>query len=254
MNLPAKGSLDRLIKAVCAVNQSVIIVNSTGVAISMPWLSQVSAVLQAWFGGQEAGNSIVDVLFGAVNPSGKLPVSFPRSIEDTPAFENFPGDLGTLQVHYKEGLNIGYRYYDQYPEKTLFPFGFGLSYTEFDIITSMSADQQLIRGGSIKVSATVKNIGTVVGSEVVQVYITSPVKSVDMPPKQLAGFAKVSLEPGKSKSVSISVDYQSAAYWSVETDRWIVEKGQYEILVGNSSQKTTLAGTFAVAENFGFSA
>lgn len=254
MSLPAYGSLDRLINAVCAVNPNVVVINSTGVAIEMPWLDKISGLLQVWYGGQESGNSIVDVLFGEVNPGGKLPVTFPTSLKDTPTYENFPGDTKSLQVYYKEGINIGYRHYDRYPEHVLFPFGFGLSYTQCEINALVATDQIVAHEGSVVVSATVKNIGSVAGSEVVQVYIASPVKSVDMPPKQLAGYAKVFLGVGESKTVDIEIGYQSAAYWSTKDDEWMVEKGEYDILVGNSAQNTSSIGKFGVADTFTYPA
>jgi beta-glucosidase len=252
MSLPAHGSQDRLISAVSAVNDNVIVINNTGVAINMPWLDRVSAVLQAWFPGQEAGNSIVDVLFGTVNPSGKLPMTIPRSLADTPSFGNFPGDVEKLQVHYEEGIYIGYRYYDKYPEKVLFPFGFGLSYSEFKIGGMKLQQTSLKQGSSITVQADVENTGSVAGSEVVQVYIAPPKSSVDRPLKVLAGFAKVTLEPGQSKTVEIEVSFDSAAYWDENSSLWMVEKGEYEILVGNSSANIVAKGRFSVNEDVTF--
>jgi beta-glucosidase len=251
MSLPANGSQDRLISAVCDVNPKVIVINSTGVAIAMPWLSRVSAVVQAWFPGQEAGNSIVDVLFGPVNPGGKLPMTIPRSLEDTPAYGNFPGDVQTLQVHYKEGIYIGYRYYDKNPEKVLFPFGFGLSYSSFEISGVKLLHTSLAHGGHISVQASVKNTGQVAGSEVVQVYISPPSSSsIDRPQKTLAGFAKVYLSPGESKMAQVDVSFDAAAFYDESSNLWTVEKGDYEVLVGNSSTNISGREKFMVEESF----
>lgn len=247
---PARGSQDKLVNAICDVNPNVIVVSSTGVPKAMPWASRVSAIVQAWYGGQEAGNSIVDVLFGAVNPSGRLPVTFPKSIEDTPSFENFPGDVESLQVHYKEGIYVGYRYYDSHPEKVLFPFGFGLSYTTFEISDVRMADNVLTAGRNLTVEALVKNTGSVPGSEVVQVYVAPPSGSVDTPPKQLAGFAKIRLKAGEEKRVSVTFGHESAAYFNESRDLWTVEKGTYEVLVGQSSQSIAGSVEFTVEETF----
>jgi beta-glucosidase len=250
MSLPANGSQDRLISAVCDVNSKVIVINSTGVAIAMPWLSRVSAVVQAWFPGQEAGNSIIDVLFGAVNPGGKLPMTIPRSLEDTPAYGNFPGDVQTLQVHYKEGIYIGYRYYDKNPAKVSFPFGFGLSYSSFEISGLKLLNTVLTQGGHISVQASVKNTGHVAGSEVVQVYISPVRSSIDRPQKTLAGFAKLYLSPGESKMAQVDVTFDAATFYDESSNLWTVEKGDYEVLVGNSSTNVSGMEKFVVEESF----
>lgn len=252
MNLPAHGSQDRLIEAVCAVNKNVVVVNSTGVAIAMPWLSKVSAVVQAWFGGQEAGNSIVDILFGLENPSGKLPVTFPKSLEDTPSFGNFPGDVEKLQVNYEEGIYIGYRHFDKHPEKVQFPFGFGLSYTSFEIGAVALGEKTLAERGSITVNAKVANTGKITGSEVIQVYVSAPGTSVDVPVKQLAGYQKIELKAGESKTVEIPIGYESASYWDEKTSAWVVEKGEYKVTVGNSAQDKSGEAKFVVESTFSF--
>ncbi|THX17001.1 family 3 glycoside hydrolase [Aureobasidium pullulans] len=183
MNLPADGSQDKLIDAVADVNPNTIVVVSTGVPIAMPWLSKVKAVVQTWFPGQEAGNAIVDVLTGMVNPSGRLPVTFPRRLEDTPAYGNFPGNTETLQVDYAEGSFIGYRHYDHHPETVLFPFGYGLSYTTFEYSNAhLACGTDAASGGSASefiASIDVKNTGEVSGSEVLQVFATPPASSTN---------------------------------------------------------------------------
>jgi beta-glucosidase len=247
MVLPADGSQDRLISAVAAVNPNVIVVNSTGSPIEMPWLSEVSAVVQVWFGGQEAGNSIVDVLFGVANPSGKLPVSFPKSDKFSASYGNFPGDSND-QVYYKEGVKVGYRHFDDIPDKVLFPFGFGLSYTTFEISeVKVEASEKLFR-----VIASVHNTGEVEGSEVVQVYVSSPVKTVDMPVKEMVGYAKVNVKADERQSVEIEGGAAKLAYWDEQSNKWVVEKGEYAVLVGNSSTSVSKAGSFTVKETWTF--
>ncbi|PVH68511.1 glycoside hydrolase family 3 protein [Cadophora sp. DSE1049] len=249
MNLPVNGSQDGLISAVAAVNPNTIVVNSTGVAIAMPWLSSVKAVIQSWFPGQEAGNSIADVIFGTVNPSGRLPISIPKTIEGTPAYGNFPGDMESLQVHYREDIYIGYRFFDKHPEKVQFPFGFGLSYTDFEIRTTLQKQSVLSKENSINVHASVKNVGAVAGTHVVQVYL-APSNTNDRPDKTLAGFVKVNLTSGEEKAVTIKVTYESAAIWDESAGLWKVLMGDYKLLIGSSSQDFAGSQTFVVEETF----
>lgn len=167
MNLPRDGSLDNLIFSVAEANLKTIIVNSTGSPISMPWILDVAAVLQAWFPGQEAGHAIADVVFGDAYPGGKLPVTFPIQLSDAPAYDNFPGDLKANHVEYKEGIYIGYRHYDQKPETVLFPFGFGLSYSTFDISNAALSSKTFSQGQQIEITVDVANTGDCEGSETV---------------------------------------------------------------------------------------
>jgi beta-glucosidase len=250
MSLPASGSQDRLIDEVCKVNKNVIIVNSTGTAIEMPWLNKVSAVIQSWFGGQESGNSIVDVLFGDKNPAGKLPFTIPKTIQDTPSYGNFPGDIEKLKVKYEEGIYIGYRFFDKHPERVQFPFGFGLSYTSFDI-NFVSLSEKVLRSNTVNsVAIKVHNTGTRTGSEVVQVYVSAPGNSIDVPTKQLAGYQKVELEAGETKVLNVSFGWESAAYWEQEKGKWIVESGKYKVLVGNSAAHVKKVAEFLVESTF----
>lgn len=249
MSLPANGSQDRLISAVADVNKNTIVIINAGNPIAMPWLDRVSAVLHAWFPGQEAGNSIVDVLFGTVNPGGKLPTTIPRSLADTPAYKNFPGDIEKLQVFYEEGIEIGYRYYDKYPEKALFPFGFGLSYSKFEV-QDVKLDADVIKqGGQITITAEVQNLGPLAGSEVIQVYIKPPVGPVDRPLKTLAGFAKVAMGPGESARADIQVAFDALAYWHEGQSKWAVGQGVYKAIVGTSSLHVVESLEFRVEES-----
>lgn len=248
MNLPADGSQDALISAVAAVNSNVVAINSTGSPVAMPWLSDVSAVLQTWFGGQEAGNSMVDVLFGDVNPSGKLPVTFPKDDKFSASYENFPGDPQTDKVFYKEGIKVGYRHFDDHPDNILFPFGFGLSYTRFEI------GKGTITAGnkSFNIKTNVKNVGAVDGSEVVQIYAASPVKAVEMPVKELVGYAKVAVSAGGNAETDLDIEAVKLAYWDVESDKWKVESGDYKIFIGNSATEVQEVGKFTVEQAWSF--
>jgi len=215
----------------------------------MPWLDHVPTVLQAWFPGQEAGNSIIDVLFGIVNPGGKLPMTWPRSLSDTPAFENFPGDVENLRVEYKEGVEIGYRYYDRHLEKVLFPFGFGLSYSRFEVGDIQVNPKTLKQGGSITITAEVKNLGPRSGSEVVQVYIAPPESEVDRPLKTLAGFAKVMVGIRESKEAEVQVPFDAVAYWDEMGKCWAADKGIHKAMVGTSVVDIVAEVEFMVEED-----
>ncbi|KAF2133947.1 glycoside hydrolase family 3 protein [Dothidotthia symphoricarpi CBS 119687] len=234
-NLPRDGSQDALVDAVASVNSKTIVVNSTGVAVAMPWLHKISALVQAWFPGQEAGNAIADIISGAVNPSGRLPVSFPKYIEDAPAHGNFPGEKSgdQLTVKYEEGVFVGYRHYDRLPkEKIQFPFGFGLSYTEFAFtngkVSQTSAD-------AFSASVAVKNTGSVAGATVVQLYVGRKHQSPEHPIKTLAAFAKVFLQPGQEQVVDLSLALKDFAYFDEASKSWKVDRGQYNFSFGQST-------------------
>ncbi|KAL1625637.1 hypothetical protein SLS56_007221 [Neofusicoccum ribis] len=252
-NLPASGSQDALITAVSAVNKNTIVVNSTGVAVAMPWIDRVAAVLQTWFPGQEAGNSIADVLLGVVNPSGRLPTSFPKRLEDAPAHGNFPGETvdGRLEVKYAEDVFIGYRHFDRAgnEDKVLFPFGHGLSYTSF----AFSGLDVRRNEHAFDVAVSVANTGKLPGAQVVQVYAgPAGATKVDTPVKQLVGFARVELAPGESKAVHVPVPVRSLAYFDEAAGKWVVEKGDYKILLGESSARISESSVVSVAEKIEF--
>ncbi|OJJ42543.1 hypothetical protein ASPZODRAFT_137174 [Penicilliopsis zonata CBS 506.65] len=251
-HLPSDGSLDRLIEAVSAVNAQTVVVNSTGVAVAMPWLDNVQAVVQAWFTGQEAGNAIADVLTGAVNPSGRLPVSFPYALEDAPAYGNFPGEVidGQLRVTYEEGVFMGYRHYDR-NETTratvLFPFGYGLSYTEF--AWSDTAVARQLDDGAIEVSVEVTNTGARAGTETVQVYAGSTVTQTEQPVKELMGFTKVPLQPGETKTAVVRFSTTQLAHFDETTARWQLSGGEYTLSVGKSVRDIVATAGVSVEAN-----
>jgi beta-glucosidase len=187
-------------------------------------------VLQLWFAGQECGTALADVLVGAVDASGRLPTTFPRRLQDTPAFENYPGSEGV--VRYAEGLFVGYRYYDRHHLEPRFCFGHGLSYTTF----AYGALRTDVHGDAVELAIDVTNTGSRPGLEVVQVYVRDPQASVEQPEQQLKEFAKLRLAPGETQSAHFQLPSRAFAYWDVAAHRWLVEPGEFEILVGSSSR------------------
>ena len=233
-----------LLETVAEVQPRLVVVLSNGSPVEMPWLARVPAVLEAYLGGQAGGAAVVDLLFGEVNPSGKLPETFPARIEDNPAHLNFPGDRD--RVEYREGIFVGYRYHDAARLDPLFPFGFGLSYTSFEY-SGLDLDRATMREDeTLVVSLTVKNVGPVAGQEVVQLYVRDEEASVVRPEKELKGFEKVLLAPGEEKVLRFSLSRRAFAFWDVRTRAWKVEPGEFAILVGASSRDIRLAGRVAV--------
>jgi len=223
-----------LIKAVTAVQPNTVVILNNGAPVVMDdWLDGTAAVLEAWMMGQAGGGAIADVLFGRVNPSGKLAETYPLRLEDTPSYLNFPGENGV--VRYGEGLFIGYRFYDAKGLPVQFPFGYGLSYTTFAYSNvRLSSDSCLDVDGTI-VSVDVTNTGAVAGQEIVQVYVHDHEARLVRPNKELKGFAKVALQPGETKTVSIPLDFRAFAYYDPTYSLWVTENGLYDILVGASS-------------------
>ena len=235
---------DNLISAVAAANPNTVVVLNTGSAVTMPWLSSVKGVLEAWYPGQEDGTAIANILFGSANPSGHLTVSFPNSLSQVPASTaaQWPGTNGTVQ--YSEGVDVGYRWYNSKGLTPLFPFGYGLSYTSFAFsnlhVGSLSA------GGTATVTATVTNTGSRSGADVAQLYVTDPSAS-GQPPLALQGFARVNLQPGQSQTVSFPLTQQNLRYWNSSSNAWATSTGDYGISVGDSSAGLPLTGTLSVA-------
>ncbi|KAL5377713.1 hypothetical protein DPSP01_009637 [Paraphaeosphaeria sporulosa] len=253
MNLLKDGSIDKLIFSVAEANPKTIVVNSTGSPISMPWILDVAAVLQAWFPGQEAGHAIADVVFGDACPGGKLPVTFPIQLSDAPAYGNFPGDLKANHVEYKEGIYIGYRHYDKRPETILFPFGFGLSYTTFHVSNASLSSKTFSQGENIHVTVDIKNTGDREGRETIQVYVgANQNASMDRPMKELKGYAKAHLAPGQKKTVSVLLDQESFTYFDEVSKKWVVEAGKYMVSVGTSSRDIQAMLEIEVESRFEF--
>jgi beta-glucosidase len=222
-----------LLEAAAEVNDKVIVVLSNGSPVEMPWLGKAKAVLEGYLAGQASGGAVADILFGAANPSGKLAETFPKRLEDTPCYLSFPGD--DEKVEYREGLFIGYRYYDSAKVEPLFPFGHGLSYARFEY-SALELDKNSAKDSeSIVATCTVKNTGAVAGKEALQLYVRELESEVVRPIKELKGFAKVELEPGESRRVSFSLDKRSFATWDEVDGDWSVESGDFLVMVGASS-------------------
>lgn len=223
-----------LIQAVTAVQPHTVVILNNGAPIVMGnWIEGTAAVLEAWMMGQAGGGAIADVLFGRVNPSGKLSETYPLRLADTPAYLNYPGENG--MVRYGEGLFIGYRYYDARELPVAFPFGYGLSYTTFAYSNLRAAADTFKDVDGLTVSVDITNTGRVAGKEIVQVYVHDHESRLIRPYKELKGFAKVSLQPGETKTVSIPLNSRAFAYYDPAYQRWITENGQFDILVGASS-------------------
>ncbi|KAK6457472.1 beta-glucosidase [Scheffersomyces xylosifermentans] len=241
MDIP--GHTNELVDAITAVNKNVIVVNQSGSPVTLPWINKVQGFVQAWYGGNELGNTIADVLFGDYNPSGKLSMTFPKRIEDNPSFLNFASTNGT--VLYGEDVYVGYRYYEKVGVEPLFPFGYGLSYTTFELsnlVVSYDAE-------NVNVKVSVTNTGKVDGAEIVQLYVSQVNPSINRPVKELKDFGKQFLKAGETKVVELNVSVKEAtSYWNMYYNKWQSEKGKYKILVGNSSDNITLEDEFEVAK------
>jgi len=223
-----------LIQAVAAVQPNTVVVLNNGAPIAMSvWIDDVAAVLEAWMMGQAGGAAIADVLFGKSNPCGKLAETFPLKLSDTPAHINWPGGAG--QVHYGEGFFIGYRYYDAKEMPVLFPFGYGLSYTSFAYSNPRVSVKTFKDLDGLTVTVDVTNTGNLAGKEIVQVYVHDQKSGLVRPNKELKGFAKVELQPGETKSVSIPLDFRAFAYYHPEYRQWITEDGEFDILIAASA-------------------
>ena len=237
MNLP--GDQAHLVESVLAANPRTVVVFIGGSPVVMePWVNQVPAVLCAWYPGQECGHALADVLFGDVNPSGKMPVTFPKRLEDNPSYGNYPGSDGV--ENYEEGLLVGYRHYDTKNVEPQFPFGHGLSYTEFKY------DHLKIDSRNRVVTFDVKNTGKRAGKEVAQLYIGDPQCSVDRPARELKAFQKIALAPGERKTVRFQLDDRALSFYDTANRRWTAEPGDFDVLVGSSSRDIRLKGTLTV--------
>ena len=244
---------DDLIAKVAAANPHTIVVLETGGPVTMPWADQVSGILEAWYGGSRGAEAIARLIFGEVNPSAKLPITFPRSEADLPhpsvvkpplasttadgdpdAWKKIAAGLPAFQISYDEGLKVGYKWYDAEQKQVLFPFGYGLSYTTYKY-----SDLKVTPGASIQLSFRVANTGNRAGSEVAEVYAAMPA-STGEPPKRLVGWSKVKLEAGESKDVTIEVDREYLSIFNVERDGWELIPGDYTLMVGGSSQSLPL--------------
>lgn len=234
---------DELINQIGAVNKTTIVVLTSGGAVDMnAWLGHVPALFESWYGGQAQGTALAQLLFGDYSPSGKLPVTFERRWEDNPAHDYYYPKAGDRRIEYKEGLSIGYRYFDRAAVKPQFPFGYGLSYTTFDY-KNLSVTPGVVSGDQlVTVSFDVTNIGHRSAAEVVEVYIAESNPIVPRPLKELKGFAKVQLSAGETHRVSVTLDRRAFAYYNVKNHNWTVDAADFNVYVGGSSARTELTG------------
>lgn len=247
------GRQDDCISAIAKANPKTVVVVQAGSAVGMPWASEVAGIVQAWYSGNEVGNAIADIIYGRINPTGRLPLTLPVRLEDTPAFESIRSEFG--KIHYREDLFVGYKHYLARGIAPLFPFGFGLSYTTFEV-SDLTLSSALVEGKefSLTVSAKVTNTGSVAGEHVVQVYVSLPVGQITHPPAQLRGFTRTSeLGPNESAEVSVKLDRYALAYWDERANGWRADAGEYIVKVGSSSADTPLEATFKIKKGFGWS-
>ncbi|MFZ3590060.1 glycoside hydrolase family 3 C-terminal domain-containing protein [Bacillus sp. DJP31] len=233
-----------LIEKVADVQKNLVVVLSNGAPIEMPWINKVKGLLEGYLGGQATGGAIADLLFGETNPSGKLAETFPKALQDNPSYLFFPGEED--RVEYREGIFVGYRYYDTKNVEPLFPFGFGLSYTNFEYENLWINRKDIFDDETVNVTVDVINTGSLVGKEIVQLYVRDVSSSVIRPNKELKGFEKLELQPGEKKTVTFTLDKRAFAYYNVQIKDWHVETGDFEILVAKSSREIVLKETLRV--------
>ncbi len=231
IDMPA--SHNRLISEIAKVQKNTVAVLTNGSAVTMPWVNEVNGILETWLAGQAGAGGIADVIFGKVNPSGKLAETFPVKLEDTPAFFNFPGEQG--EVLYGEQIFVGYRYYDKKKIEPLFPFGFGLSYTDFEYSELAFSATSITDKTGLDVTVKITNSGDVAGKEVVQLYVTDVHSSLQRPKKELKKFSKIALEPGQAKTVTFQLDSRDFSYYDAIRKMWIAESGEFVVSAASSS-------------------
>jgi beta-glucosidase len=247
LNLPRES--DALVCAIARANPNTIVVNQSGGPIAMPWEESVSTIIQAWYQGQEQGNALADILLGVVNPCGKLPVTFPRRIEDTPAFDNYPGEND--KVWYGEGIYLGYRFYDHRKIEPLFPFGAGLSYTSFEYSNIRLSKNVFLgeEGGSatIDVEVDVTNTGTMEGKEIVQFYVTQvTTPRLGRPVRELKGWDKVLVRPGETAVARATLDRVAISYWDDSINKWVADgNSEFKVAAAKHSRDEGIAASFS---------
>ncbi|KAF8061039.1 glycoside hydrolase family 3 protein [Lyophyllum atratum] len=248
--LQMPGRQDEVIQRLAEANSNTIVAIQAGSAVSMPWVDSVAGIVQAWYLGNEAGNAIADVLYGVVNPAGRLPLTLPVHAEDIPAHLNDRSENG--KIHYREDLFVGYKYYQARNVKPLFPFGFGLSYTTFYLCDlSVQETSSCGVGFGLEISVTIKNVGPVTGSEVVQLYVSYPDIGLATPKLQLKGFGKAKdVKPGATRTVSIKLNRYSVSFWDTERNSWHAAAGQYGLHIGRNSVDLPLQTTYNLQKDF----
>ncbi len=243
-NLDLPACQIEVIEEVAKVQKNIAVVVHCGGNIVMPWIDKVGAVLYAYLGGEAVGAATCDLLFGDKNPSGKLAETFPLRLEDNPSYLNFPGSM--TDVDYAEGIYVGYRYYDKKKMDVLFPFGFGLSYTNFEYSDIKVSAEEINDVDGLTVTATIENVGDVFGKEIVQLYVRNGETDIGRPIRELKGYTKVALNPGEKKEVTFTLDKRSFAYYNVQAKDWVVPTGVYGIEIGKSSREIVLSADVKV--------
>jgi beta-glucosidase len=252
---------DELIQEMTAANKNTIVVLTSGGGVDTnPWLDRVPALLEAWYPGQEGGKAAAEILFGDVNPSGRLPATFERRWEDNPVRDSYYPAPGSNRVVYKEGVFVGYRGYEHNGTKPLFPFGYGLSYTSFQYGNLLIKPADANAKGSgfsaplYQASFDVTNTGTRAGADVAQVYVSEPHAKVPRPAKELKGFARINLKPGETKTTTVTLDGRAFSYYDVGAKSWRADPGEFQILVGRSSQDIQLHSSVTLSADAAASA
>lgn len=235
---------NHLIDEILKVQPNTVVVLHNGSAVEMPWVNEVKGILEAYLGGEAVGGATVDILFGDVNPSAKLAETFPYQLEDNPSYLSGFGSGDT--VNYTEGIFVGYRYYDKKNMPVMFPFGFGLSYTTFEYSNLTVDKKEFSDQETVAVSVDVTNTGKVAGKEIVELFVADTESTVIRPVKELKGFEKVALNPGETKTVTFTLDSRAFAYYEPEMKDWNVESGEFEIMIGKSSEDIVLSETVVV--------
>ncbi len=242
MNLPAAH--DKLVAEILNVNKNVIIVLAGGSPVEMPWNDGVAAILNSYLGGQAGAGAVADIISGAVNPSGKLPETYPMAYTDTPAVNNFPGNPAS--VEYRESIYIGYRYYEKADKAVRYPFGYGLSYTTFEYSDIKLDKSAMSENDTLTVTCKIKNTGSVSGYEIAQLYVSDKESTIYRPVKELKGFKKIWLNPDEEKEVTFELSKRAFAFYNVNINDWCVESGEFDILIGASSADIRLSATVNV--------
>jgi len=249
-SLQLPGQQDEVIARVAEANPNTVVCIQAGSAVSMPWVGDVNGLLQTWYSGNEVGNAIADVIYGKVNPCGRLPLTLPVRMEDVPSYLSLRSENG--KIHYREDLFVGYKHYQARHVKPMFSFGYGLSYSRFSL-SNVNIIGAAITADSValKVSITVKNDGQVTGSEVVQLYVAYPETGVTHPVLQLKGFVKAhNIAPGTSKKVSIELDKYAMSFWDSPQNAWRVAAGTYKIHIGFNCDNLVWMDDFEVKKGF----
>lgn len=242
-DLVLPNNQDELIKQVAAANKNTIVVLATGSPVLMnEWVDNVSGLIEAWFAGEQAGNAIAEVLIGETNPSGKLPMTFPKRWDDCSAFNTYKKEDGTTR--YEDGIYVGYRHFEKNKIEPLFPFGYGLSYTTFNYSDLNLSSKEISQDEKLIVRTKIKNTGKVGGSEIVQLYIKDIQSSLDCPEKELKGFKKVYLKAGEEKTIEFALDKSALSFFDPKIKNWVAEAGEFEVLIGSSSKEIKLNKKF----------